>query len=80
METTRLTSKGQLVIPKSIRDRMRVTAGTEFAVTQSGGRIVLETVKRKGHQLSDWPGFKHRLPKLSDADAFAPVQLGDKTK
>jgi AbrB family looped-hinge helix DNA binding protein len=77
METTRLTSKGQLVIPKSIRERMRVTSGTEFIVTQSGERIVLEAVRRKAHRLSDWPGFARKLPRLDDATAFAPVQLRD---
>lgn len=75
METTRLTSKGQLVIPKAVRDRLRVAAGTEFTVTASGQRIVLETVRRKGHSLSDWPGFKRKLKRLSDAEAFATVKL-----
>jgi len=41
METTRLTSKGQVVIPKAIRDRLKVMPGTELAVTLEGGRIVL---------------------------------------
>lgn len=76
METTRMTSKGQLVIPKAIRDRMRVAPGTEFTVTQSGRRIVLEAVRRKSHRLSDWPGFKRKVQRLSDKQAFAPVDLG----
>lgn len=76
METTRLTSKGQLVIPKAIRERLRVAPGTEFTVTTSGQRIVLETVRRKGHRLGDWPGFKGNVKRLSDKDAFAPVDLG----
>ncbi|MGH8641969.1 MAG: AbrB/MazE/SpoVT family DNA-binding domain-containing protein, partial [Burkholderiales bacterium] len=28
METTRLTSKGQVVIPKTIRDHLHILAGT----------------------------------------------------
>ncbi|MGH8397729.1 MAG: AbrB/MazE/SpoVT family DNA-binding domain-containing protein [Gammaproteobacteria bacterium] len=75
METTRLTSKGQLVIPKTIRERLRVAAGTEFTVSASGQRIVLEAVRRKGHRLSDWAGFKHSVKTLSDKEAFAPVEL-----
>lgn len=75
METTRLTSKGQLVIPKAIRKRLRVAAGTEFSVSASGQRIVLEAVRRKGHRLNDWTGFKRPVKKLSDKDAFAPVDL-----
>ena len=75
METTRLTSKGQLVIPKAIRKRLRVAAGTEFTVSASGQRIVLEAVRRKGHRLSDWAGFKRAHRKLSDREAFAPVDM-----
>ena len=76
METTRLTSKGQLVIPKAIRERLRVAAGTEFTVSASGQRIVLEAMRRKGHRLSDWAGFKRTVKKLSNKEAFAPVELG----
>lgn len=74
-ETTRLTSKGQLVIPKTIRKRLRVGPGTEFIVSASGERIVLETLRRKGHRLNDWPGFKRAVKRLSDKEAFAPVKL-----
>lgn len=74
MQTTRLTSKGQVVIPKAIRERMRAAPGTEFKVTQSGRRIVLEAVRSKSHRLADWPGFERRLPRLRDAKAFAPVE------
>lgn len=73
MQTARLTSKGQLVIPKAVRDSLRVAAGTEFKVTQSGQRIVLEALRRKGHKLGDWPGFGRKLPVRVDAEAFAPV-------
>jgi AbrB family looped-hinge helix DNA binding protein len=76
MQTTRLTSKGQLVIPKAVRDRMRVVAGTEFKVTQSGQRIVLEAIRRKGRKLGEWPGFGRKLKHLDDREAFAPVDIG----
>ncbi|MGH8731510.1 MAG: AbrB/MazE/SpoVT family DNA-binding domain-containing protein [Burkholderiales bacterium] len=75
METTRLTSKGQVVIPKTIRDHLHILAGTEFKVTADGRRIILEAVSPKTRRLSEWPGFGRTLPCLSDKSAFAPVDL-----
>jgi AbrB family looped-hinge helix DNA binding protein len=77
METTRLTSKGQVVIPKPIRDHLQILAGTEFSVTAEGNRIILEAVNPKSHRLSAWVGFGRALPRLSDKAAFAPVDLSE---
>ena len=41
----RLSSKGQLVIPKSIRDALRLRAGTCFDVHVQEGKIILEPVE-----------------------------------
>lgn len=38
---TRLSSKGQMVLPKSIREMARLDAGDELEVGYSGGMIVL---------------------------------------
>jgi AbrB family looped-hinge helix DNA binding protein len=54
MMTTKLSSKGQLVIPKPIREALHAAAGTSFSVTIEGERIVLEPVARKSRKLSDW--------------------------
>lgn len=44
METTKLSSKGQLVIPKAMRDAHGWQPGTEFTVEDRGGEIVLRPV------------------------------------
>jgi len=41
METVKLSSKGQIVIPKEIRETQHLTAGTEFFVTCVQGEIRL---------------------------------------
>lgn len=41
METIRLSTKGQLVIPNAIRKAQRLTAGTEFVVSFVGSEIRL---------------------------------------
>jgi AbrB family looped-hinge helix DNA binding protein len=45
METVALSSKGQFVLPKTIRDRHNWSTGTEFMVFDRGGAVVLKPVK-----------------------------------
>lgn len=42
----RLSSKGQLVIPKTIRESMRLKDGDQFQVRVVDGKIVLEPVAK----------------------------------
>lgn len=46
MEKTRLSSKGQIVIPKSVRDAHGWAEGTEFTVEDAGDRVVLRPERR----------------------------------
>lgn len=41
METVTLSSKGQIVIPKELRDAHNLSAGTEFIVSFAGDEIRL---------------------------------------
>jgi AbrB family looped-hinge helix DNA binding protein len=45
METTRLSSKGQVILPKSVRQQRNWTAGTEFAVESCGDGVLLRPLK-----------------------------------
>jgi len=42
MDTVRLSTKGQIVIPKEIRDNHRLSAGTEFSIAFVGQEIRLK--------------------------------------
>ena len=44
METVTLSSKGQLVIPKAVRDHARLSAGAVFSVRYEDGEIHLRLV------------------------------------
>jgi AbrB family looped-hinge helix DNA binding protein len=39
---SRLSSKGQLVIPVEVRERLKPAPGTEFTITEDGGRLIIE--------------------------------------
>lgn len=43
--TTRLSSKGQVVIPEPIRRRMGLESGTEFVVLGEAGTVVLKVIE-----------------------------------
>jgi AbrB family looped-hinge helix DNA binding protein len=45
METTRLSSKGQVILPKSLRDAHHWTVGTEFEVEDRPEGILLRPKK-----------------------------------
>jgi AbrB family looped-hinge helix DNA binding protein len=75
METAKMTSKGQLVIPKKIRDAVRAKSGTRFSVRVDGSKIVLEIPRPQESQTSDWSGLNPKKRKLSAAKLCEPVRL-----
>jgi AbrB family looped-hinge helix DNA binding protein len=46
METTRLSTKGQIILPKNIRTSHAWAPGTEFAVEETGDGILLRPAGR----------------------------------
>lgn len=42
METVKLSSKGQFIIPKTIRDRHNWETGTEFIIIDRGEELVIK--------------------------------------
>ena len=44
-EITRISSKGQVVIPLPIREKMKIKEGEAFAVSEEGNLIVLKKVE-----------------------------------
>ena len=49
METVKVSSKGQIVIPKSLRDEFAIVPGTQFVISAEGDEIRLRpapSVKR----------------------------------
>lgn len=50
--TTRMSSRGQVVIPEEIRDRLGLTPGTQFIVIGDNDVVILKTLAPP--QMSDF--------------------------
>jgi len=80
MATTRLSSKGQVIIPKSIRSSHRWEAGLDLVVIDTGDGILLRPkAPFVSTVLADVAGmFKSVVPKQSDAQIKSA--LGDEIR
>ena len=52
MTTATITSKGQIAIPKAVRDRLNLKAGTEVVIEVQGEALVMKKVAAR--DLPDW--------------------------
>jgi antitoxin PrlF len=80
-EVTKLSSKGQVVIPQQIRDNMSLEPGSKFIVIGEGDTIVLKSVeppsfKDFDHLISKTRKFarKKKLKKSDVNDAIKAVR------
>ncbi|MDA0322477.1 MAG: AbrB/MazE/SpoVT family DNA-binding domain-containing protein [Verrucomicrobia bacterium] len=46
LATTRMSSKGQVVIPEDVRKRLHLEAGAQFVVVGEGDVVILKTIQR----------------------------------
>ena len=51
MTTAKVSSKGQIAIPKAVRDRLNLKAGTEVMIDVQGEALVMRRVVR---EFPDW--------------------------
>jgi AbrB family looped-hinge helix DNA binding protein len=66
METARLSTKGQIILPKNIRDSKDWGAGTEFTVEETGDGILLRPAARFAETtLDDVAGCLHSRRKAA---------------
>jgi AbrB family looped-hinge helix DNA binding protein len=65
---TTVSSKGQMVIPASIREAMGIQPGTRIAVRQEGDRVILEpqTLTAKLRIIDELCGLTAGGPSMTD--------------
>lgn len=82
---TTMTSKGQLTIPKDVRERLNLAPGTRFFVTERDGVVMARPRNKK---LADLAGMLGRPPngasltveEMRDAVADAVAEDDDRIK
>jgi len=83
METVKLSSKGQIVIPKAMRDDMHLPPGTEFVISMTETGLAL-TPKILFPKTSDREvrGFLAKRGQIlpNDADIKARIKAGLKAQ
>ena len=76
--TITLSSKGQVVIPKEIREELHWSAGTELTMISSPAGVTIKArPKKSGRNLADLIGMlKHQGTALSTEELCKPVEYG----
>jgi AbrB family looped-hinge helix DNA binding protein len=72
---TRISTKGQVVLPKAIREKRRWKAGTLLTVEDRPEGLLLKPVeKKKKFTIDDWAGIvKYKGPPLAVEDMNAAI-------
>ena len=71
--TTKLSTRGQVVIPEEIRNRLGLQPGEQFVVIGEGDVVVLKTLKPP--KLEDLKPLLDRVQKAADAAGVTPEDV-----
>jgi AbrB family looped-hinge helix DNA binding protein len=76
MSETTISSKGQVVLPKAIRDKRRWKTGMRLTVEERPDGVLLKPVGRQRvRTIDDWAGIvKYRGPALTVDEINAAVE------
>ena len=67
--TTAVSEKGQITIPKRVRDQLGLRPGTELSFSAVGGKLVGAKAEAAGDVFKKWRG-RARLPGRLSVDAY----------
>ena len=71
--TTRMSSRGQVVIPEEVRMRMGLTAGAQFIVVGEGDVVILKTIAAPS--MDDFEGIINRARGQARAAGMKPADV-----
>ena len=73
LATTKLSSKGQVVIPEAIRERLGLEAGVQFVVVAEGDVVVLKVLNAP--KMSDFKALLDEAQVSADAAGLTPEDV-----
>lgn len=73
LATTRMSSKGQVVIPEEIRDRLHLAPGSQFVVIGAGDAIIFKTLTAPS--IKDFDGLIRRARKQAKTSGIKPSDI-----
>mgnify|MGYP003383508635 FL=1 len=82
METVRLSSKGQIVIPKSLRAAFHLEAGSELAIFAEGDEIHLRQAEQRFARtnVADGLGLLAKPGRQAPAESDIKAAVGEMLK
>ncbi len=73
LATTKLSTKGQVVIPEGIRERLGLEAGAQFVVVGEGDVVVLKVLKAP--KMSDFKALLDKAQRSAEAAGLTPEDV-----
>ena len=71
--TTKLSSRGQVVIPEEIRNRLGLEPGAQFVVVGEGDVVILKTLKPP--KMKEFKALLDRIQKAAEAAGVTPEDV-----
>ena len=73
LATTRMSSKGQVVIPEEIRNRLHLSAGSQFVVLGEGDAVIFKTLTAPS--MKDFDGLIQLARKQAKNAGIKPTDI-----
>lgn len=71
--TTRMSSKGQVVIPEDVRNRLGLASGAQFIVMGENDVVILKTISPPS--MSDFDGIAQRARRQARTAGMKPADI-----
>ena len=72
--TTKMSSKGQVVIPEELRNRMNLSSGSQFVVVGEGDVVILKTLTTPS--MKQFDGLIREARRQARTAGMKPMDVG----